>query len=83
MNNFITKASEALQRVELLLPYNLTFKAELHSLKFDGQAGIVFFMLIPALIVGLWKPRAPNHSSQSIPAATVCAPPFIVRTTRR
>ncbi len=44
----------------LLLPYNLTFKAELHSLKFDGQAGIVFFMLIPALIVGLWKPRAPK-----------------------
>ncbi|MCH7650884.1 MAG: hypothetical protein IIA63_06965, partial [Nitrospinae bacterium] len=40
-----------------LLPYNLTFHAEPHSLKFDGRIGIVFFLLIPALIAGLWKPR--------------------------
>ncbi len=44
----------------LLLPYNLTFHAQPGSLKFDGQIGIVFFMLIPALIVGLWKPRSPR-----------------------
>ncbi len=42
----------------LLLPYNLTFNAEPHSLKFDGRIGIVFFLLIPALIAGLWKPRS-------------------------
>ena len=41
----------------ILLPYNLTFHAEPHSLKFDGRIGIVFFLLIPALIAGLWKPR--------------------------
>ena len=51
----------------LLLPYNLTFHSEPHSLKFDGQIGIAFFMLIPALIVGLWKPR----SSRWIPLAVV------------
>ncbi len=44
----------------LLLPYNLTFKAQPHSYYFDGQIGIVFFMLIPALIAGLWKPRPPR-----------------------
>ena len=41
----------------VLLPYNLTFKAESHSYNFDGQIGIVFFVLIPALIAGLWKLR--------------------------
>ena len=41
----------------LLLPYNLTFHAQPHTLKFDGQIGPVYFMLIPALIAVLWKPR--------------------------
>ncbi|MDH5790374.1 MAG: hypothetical protein OEZ27_07260, partial [Nitrospinota bacterium] len=47
----------------LLLPYNLTFHSEPHSLKFDGQIGIAFFMLIPALIVGMWKPRPSRWAS--------------------
>jgi hypothetical protein len=50
----------------LLLPYNLTFHAQPHTLKFDGQIGILFFMLIPALIAGLWKPRPPRWISLSI-----------------
>ena len=41
----------------VLLPYNLTFHAQPYTLKFDGQIGIVFFMLIPALVAGWWKPR--------------------------
>ena len=44
----------------MLLPYNLTFHAHPNSLRFDGQIGIAFFVLIPALIVGLWKPRSPR-----------------------
>ena len=33
----------------LLLPINLTFFSEPHSLKFDGQIGILYFLLLPAL----------------------------------
>ena len=44
----------------LLLPYNLTFHAKAHSLKFDGQVGIVYFMLIPALIMAGWRNRPPR-----------------------
>jgi hypothetical protein len=50
----------------VLLPYNLTFHSQPHTLKFDGQIGIVFFMLIPALIAGLWKPRPPRWMALSI-----------------
>ncbi len=50
----------------LLLPYNLTFKAEPHSYNFDGQIGILFFMLIPAVIVGLWKNRLPRLVSLGV-----------------
>ncbi len=35
----------------LLLPVNLTFFSEPHSLKFDGQIGILYFLLLPALFV--------------------------------
>jgi hypothetical protein len=42
----------------LLLPYNLTFHAQPHSLRFDGQIGMAFFMLIPAILAALWKPRS-------------------------
>ncbi|NIQ01820.1 MAG: hypothetical protein GWO19_15570 [Nitrospinaceae bacterium] len=40
----------------LLLPYNLTFHAQPHSLKFDGRIGIAYFLLIPALIAALRRP---------------------------
>ena len=50
----------------LLLPYNLTFHAQSHSLKFDGQIGVLFFILIPALIVGFWKPRPPRWIALSL-----------------
>ena len=50
----------------LLLPYNLTFHAQPHTLKFDGQIGIVFFMLIPAMIAVLWKPRPPSWMALSV-----------------
>ena len=53
----------------LMLPYNLTFKAEPHSLKFDGQIGILFFMLIPALITGIWKYRSPRVLALSVSGA--------------
>ncbi len=33
----------------LLLPFNLTFFGQSHSLKFDGQVGILYFLLFPAL----------------------------------
>ena len=33
----------------LLLPINLTFFSEIHSLRFDGQTGILYFLLVPAL----------------------------------
>jgi hypothetical protein len=33
----------------LLLPINLTFFSQPHSLKFDGQIGILYFLLLPAL----------------------------------
>ena len=33
----------------LLLPINLTFFGQANSLKFDGQIGILYFLLIPAL----------------------------------
>ena len=44
----------------LMLPFNLTFNAEPNSLKFDGQIGILFFILIPALIMAGWKNRPPR-----------------------
>ena len=50
----------------LLLPYNLTFHAQPHTLKFDGQIGLVYFMLIPALIAGLWKPRPSRWLALSV-----------------
>ncbi len=50
----------------MLLPYNLTFHAEPDSLKFDGRIGIVFFLLIPALIAGLWKPRSPRVAALGV-----------------
>jgi len=50
----------------VLLPYNLTFHAQPHTLKFDGQIGILFFLMIPALIVGLWKPRPPRWVALSL-----------------
>ncbi|MCH8209228.1 MAG: hypothetical protein IIA62_09305 [Nitrospinae bacterium] len=40
----------------LLLPVNLTFFSKINSLKFDGQIGIVYFMLLPCLI-WTWKNR--------------------------
>ena len=33
----------------LLLPINLTFFGQPHSLKFDGQIGFLYFLLLPAL----------------------------------
>ncbi len=33
----------------LLLPINLTFFGQPHSLRFDGQIGILYFLLLPAL----------------------------------
>jgi hypothetical protein len=50
----------------LLLPYNLTFHAQPDTLRFDGQIGIAFFMLIPALIVGAWKPRPARWIALSV-----------------
>lgn len=50
----------------LLLPFNLTFNAEPDSLKFDGRIGILFFMLIPAVIVGGWKNRSPRLVSLAV-----------------
>jgi hypothetical protein len=50
----------------VLLPYNLTFHAQPYSYRFDGQIGIVFFMLIPALIAGLWRPRPPRWMALSV-----------------
>jgi hypothetical protein len=50
----------------MLLPYNLTFHAQPHTLKFDGQIGILFFLLIPALIAGLWKPRPARWIALSV-----------------
>lgn len=55
----------------ILLPYNLAFHAEPHSLKFDGQIGIVFFLLIPALAAGLWKPRSSRRVSLAVFAAVL------------
>ncbi|MCH8157107.1 MAG: hypothetical protein IID18_05040, partial [Nitrospinae bacterium] len=40
----------------LLLPFRLTFSSEPDSLRFDGQIGILFFLLIPAWL-GLVKKR--------------------------
>ena len=34
----------------LMLPINLTFFSEAHSLKFDGRIGILYLLLIPALL---------------------------------
>ncbi len=50
----------------ILLPYNLTFHAQPHTLRFDGQIGIAFFILIPALIVGLWKSRSSRETSLAV-----------------
>ncbi len=50
----------------MLLPYNLTFHAQPYSYRFDGQIGIAFFILIPALIAGMWKPRSPRWVSLSV-----------------
>ncbi|MEK9628759.1 MAG: glycosyltransferase family 39 protein [Nitrospinota bacterium] len=47
----------------LSLPINLTFFSEPHSLKFDGQVGILYLLLFPALI-GL--------NRKSFPAVIVC-----------
>jgi len=33
----------------LLLPINLTFFSQPHSLRFDGQIGVLYFILVPAL----------------------------------
>ncbi len=55
----------------LLLPYNLTFHAHSHSLKFDGQIGIVFFILIPALVAGWVKPRPPRWIALSVCCAVL------------
>ncbi|MCF8721390.1 ArnT family glycosyltransferase [Nitrospina gracilis] len=43
----------------LMLPYNLTFRSEPHSLRFDGQLGIVYLLMMPSLI-GLWLCRRPR-----------------------
>jgi hypothetical protein len=40
------------------LPINLTFFSEPHSLKFDGQIGILYFILLPALL-GLSRKSSP------------------------
>jgi len=50
----------------MLLPYNLTFLSQPNTLKFDGQIGIAFFVLIPALIAVLWKPRPPRWMALSV-----------------
>jgi len=50
----------------VLLPYNLTFHAQPYTLKFDGQIGIAFFVLIPALIAGMWKPRSSRWASLTV-----------------
>jgi len=50
----------------VLLPYNLTFHAQPHTLRFDGQIGIAFFILIPALIVGLWNSRTSRGISLAV-----------------
>ena len=42
----------------LLLPINLTFFSEPHSLKFDGQIGILYLLLLPALL-GLRRKSLP------------------------
>lgn len=42
----------------LSLPINLTFFGQPHSLKFDGQIGIIFFLLLPALF-GLQRQSRP------------------------
>lgn len=55
----------------ILLPYNLTFHAAPYSLKFDGQIGIVFFLLIPALAAGLWKPRSPRMAPLAVFSAVL------------
>ncbi|MFQ5716115.1 MAG: hypothetical protein ACE5GQ_03330 [Nitrospinales bacterium] len=40
----------------LMLPVNLTFFSETHSLKFDGVIGVLYFLLIPGLF---WLRRGP------------------------
>ncbi len=42
----------------LLLPVNLTFFSEPHSLRFDGQIGILYFLLLPA-VFGLSRKSLP------------------------
>ena len=41
------------------LPINLTFFSELNSLKFDGKIGILYFLLLPALL-GLGRKALPT-----------------------
>ncbi|MGV7221112.1 MAG: ArnT family glycosyltransferase [Nitrospinales bacterium] len=50
----------------MMLPINLTFFSEKNSLKFDGQIGILYFLLLPSLI-WVWKKR----SSITIPIFTI------------
>jgi hypothetical protein len=52
----------------LLLPINLTFFSEKNNLKFDGQIGVLYFLLLPSLI-WVWKKR----SSFAIPIITTFA----------
>lgn len=56
----------------LLLPWNLTFHSEPHSLRFDGRIGYVHFLLLPA-VAGLWK-----HRNARIGALTLVTAVLIV-----
>jgi hypothetical protein len=50
----------------IMLPFNLTFFSEKNNLKFDGQIGVLYFLLLPSLI-WVWKKR----SSFTIPIFTL------------
>ena len=41
----------------LMLPINLTFFSEKNNLKFDGQIGVLYFLLLPGLLWA-WKKRS-------------------------
>ncbi|MGP0565902.1 MULTISPECIES: ArnT family glycosyltransferase [unclassified Nitrospina] len=43
----------------LMLPYNLTFHSEPHSLRFDGRMGIAYLIILPA-VIGMWWYRRPR-----------------------
>lgn len=59
----------------LLLPVNLTFFSETHSLKFDGAIGVLYFSLIPGLF---WLRRGPAPAARQVVHLAVLLAVFLV-----